>query len=388
MSEAPSEPAWRVWIGYFGAVAPTAASVGLTPLMTTAAMGARHINEAQIGVAFSFDLLANALATIFLSTRIAHLSPRLLGVGGALLMLIGNVGGMIGTSYWPLILFFAIRGAGIGCIANAQSALAARVHSPQRLLGASMAIQMAMIIAAPVIAGRLLDHYGQFGVFGVYAAASLVALPLLLCAPGVRKDRPATAPPQVTLASFVALARSPFVIAGILAFLGLNAMWPFFVQIAALRGIPASHAGDLIAFVTIGAGLVGMTAAALPDRAVTPVTLGAIVLCGAAAACLPLAPTQILLIAALAAMAVTFVFMQNLFVVIGVRLDRTGGLNAGSGGVNALVSAATPALAGALIHTTGSYQSLALFSVIAVIGGFTMMRVAVRGLDAAPLSPA
>ena len=66
---------WRIWVGFFGVVAPSSAGIGLTPLMTTAAMAARDLNEAQIGLAFSFDLFANALVTIWVSQRLAKFSP-------------------------------------------------------------------------------------------------------------------------------------------------------------------------------------------------------------------------------------------------------------------------------------------------------------------------
>ncbi len=383
----PKESNWRIWVGFFGVCAPSSAGIGLTPLMTTAAMAARDLNEAQIGLAFSFDLLANALVTIWVSQRLSKFSPQVLGIVGATLMIAGNALGMYGEEYWPLVLGFAMRGAGIGCLLNAQSALAARVASPQRLVGASMAIQMAMIIAAPVLSGRLIETHGQIGVFGIYAAAAAIALPLIVFAPGVRKD----APPSTIAPSFagvLALIRSPFVIAGILAYMGLNAMWPFFAQVAGERGLEPSQAGDLIAIVTVGAGIIGISSAILPDRLVAPVALIAVAACAIGSGLLPMAPTVPLMIAAFAVMATSFTFMQNLFMTIGVRLDRTGGLNAGSGGVNSLISSSTPTLAGMLIHATGSYASLAIFSLVALVGGVTMLRIAVRDLDRAPLTQA
>jgi MFS family permease len=384
---APPQGNWRVWVGFFGVCAPGSAGIGLTPLMTTAAMAARDLNAAQIGLAFSFDLFANALVTIWISQRLARFSPQALGLVGATLMIAGNCLGMFGEDYWPLVLGFALRGAGIGCLINAQSALAARVASPQRLVGASMAIQMAMIIAAPVLSGRLIETHGQLGVFGVYAAAAAIALPLIAFAPGVRTD----APPSTIAPSFAGLMqliRSPFVIAGVLAYLGLNAMWPFFAQVAGERGLAPSQAGDLIAIVTVGAGIIGIGSAMLPDRLVAPVALAAVASCAIGSGLLPLAPSAPLMIAAFALMATSFTFMQNLFMTIGVRLDRTGGLNAGSGGVNSLISSGTPALAGALIHATNSYASLAIFSLVALVGGVGMLRVASRGLERAPLTQA
>jgi len=151
--------------------------------------------------------------------------------------------------------------------------------------------------------------------------------------------------------------------------------------VAELRGFSSAQTGDLIAAVTVGAGALGVASALVADHWVRRALLGAILVCGLGATLVPLAPSAPLLIAAFALMAGSFVLLQNLFVVVGVRLDRTGGLNAGSGGVNALLSSGVPALAGALAVATGGYAALAPVALIGALIGFVLMRIASRKLN-------
>jgi MFS family permease len=265
------------------------------------------------------EFLCNAITTIWLSSRLAHLSPRVLTLGGLALFFAGNVACSLGGAYWPLVGAFALRGVGIGCLTNASSALAARIASPQRLLGASMPLQMAMIIAGPVIGGRLAPDYGQAGVFGVYAASALIALPMAIwtplsaLAPGGERNLAAEA--RHVAQSVVGLLRAPFVWSGVFSFLGLNAIWPFFAKVAELRGFSSAQTGDLIAVTTVGSGAIGIASALVRDDWVRRALLAAILVCGVSAALVPVAPSAGLLIAAFAVQAVSFVFLQNLYIV-------------------------------------------------------------------------
>src|SRR5262249_32732664 len=128
-------------------------------------------------------------------------------------------------------------------------------------------------------------------------------------------------------------------------------------------------------------GTLGIASAIIPDDWVRRALLTAVLACGTGAALVPIAPTHALLIAAFALMASTFVFLQNLFIVVGVRLDRTVALNAGSGGVHALISAGVPAAAGALAVATGGYGVLAPVAIAGALIGFALLRHASRGMD-------
>jgi hypothetical protein len=66
---------------------------------------------------------------------------------------------------------------------------------------------------------------------------------------------------------------------------------------------------------------------------------------------------------------------------VGVRLDRTGGLNAGSGGVNALLSSGIPAGAGALAVATGGYGVITPVALAGAVIGFLLLRIASRQMD-------
>ncbi len=377
----PPAADWRVWLALFGLWLAPAVTVSVSPLMNSAAMDARGLNEAAIGLARTLETLAGASLTIYLATILGRLSPRRLGGLGIALIFIGNAGAMFGEGFGDLIAARIAAGIGSACMMAAGSALVARVKSPQRVIGALAAPITLVGVTATIAAGALARDQGQAGAFGVVAFCALFALPFWAFA-SPRANAP-DAPRGPGLLAFLSTLRAPYVIASLFCFVGGTATWAFFARMGLRLGLDEAEIGQLIAAVSVGSGILAVIGAAIPDRWAPTIALIAAGVYMLANIGVALSTTLPVYVGSFVFVSMSYVIIQNVFTVVGVRSDRTGGLNAAGNGWSSLANAAAPASAGALIAATGSFAPLSLIVLIVGVLTLVFMGMAIRRL--APL---
>ncbi|GEM_PF-1963355 len=383
MAEQPAQPpAWRLWLSILGLAIPVYATITLSPLMNGAAIDTLHINEFQIGLIRTCEVAINAGLTIWLALRLGRMKPQQLGLIGGVLMLVGNMAVGFGDSVVTLIAGRLAAGAGAALMATAAGATIARMASPHRV-SASLAIPITICsVAAVTIGGRAVEAQGLTGVGLVLSVLCVIGLALSLLAPRTAFAPAAHIPP---LTHMVGLLRNPYVLGSALSFIGSTAVWSFFERKGVSLGLSQSQIGDLIGLSSIAGGILGTLAIFARDAQVRVAAVIAIIVFGIGHAAQALAPTVALYAAGAFVTAATFSYIQSFTGAIGVRLDRTGGLNAAGNGWASFFNAFAPAIGGALIMT-GSFAPIALLCIACMIATTVLMWIAARNLPSAKLT--
>jgi MFS family permease len=373
---------WRLWLALLGLSIPIYATITLSPLMNGAAIDSLNINAFQIGLVRSCEVAVNATLTIWLSLRLGRLKPQTLGLAGGALMLAGNLAVGLGDSVATLVIGRLAAGAGAAFMATAGSATIARLASPHRI-SASLAIPITTCsVLAAVVGGRASEAQGLTGVGLTLAALCVVGLLLATLAPrtAFAKDTPT---PRLT--QMAGLLRNPYVLGSALTFIGSTAVWSFFEHKGVSLGLEKSQIGDLIAMSSVVGGLLGTLALFARDAHVRIAAVLAIIVFGIGQATQAIAPSALILAAAAVATSTMFSFVQTFTMTIGVRLDRTGGLNAAGNGWASFFNAFAPALGGALIMT-GSFAGIAVLCIVCMAATASLMWIAARNLPSAKLA--
>lgn len=372
-------PVWRLWLAILGLGIPVYATITLSPLMNGAAIDTLHINEFQIGLVRTCEVAINATLTIWLALRLGRLKPQYLGIAGGLLMLAGNLAVGFGDSVATLVIGRLAAGAGAAFSATAGSAIIARMASPHRI-SASLAIPVTTTsVLAAIVGGRASEAMGLTGVGLTLSVLCVVGLALALFAPRTpfAKDTPTP-----RMAQMAGLLRNPYVLGSAITFVGSTAVWSFFERKGMSLGLTPSNVGDLIASSSVVGGLLGTLAIFARDAHVRVAAVIAVVVFGIGHATQAIAPNVTAFAAGVFVTATTFSFIAAFTTAIGVRLDRTGGLNAAGNGWASFFNAFAPAIGGALIMT-GSFVGLAALCIACMVGTATLLWIAARNLPSA-----
>lgn len=375
-------PAWRLWLAILGLGIPIYGTITLSPLMNGAAIDTLGINEFQIGLIRTGEVAINAGLTIWLALRLGRMKPQQLGLIGAVMMLAGNLAVGFGDSVATLIAGRIAAGAGAACMATAGSATIARMSSPHRI-SASLAIPITICsVTAVVIGGRAAEAQGLTGVGLVLSVLSVIGLALAVLAPRA-PYAPDAPPPRMT--QMIGLLRNPYVLGSALTFIGSTAVWSFFERKGVSLGLTQSQIGDLIGASSIAGGVLGAFAMLARDAHVRVAAVIALIIFGFGHATQAIAPNVALYAGGAFVTAATFSYIQTFTSAIGVRLDRTGGLNAAGNGWASFFNAFAPAIGGALVMT-GSYAPLALLCLACMVATTALMWIAARNLPSAKLT--
>jgi len=375
-------PAWRLWLAILGLGIPIYATITLSPLMNGAAIDTLGVNELEIGLIRTCEVAINAGLTIWLALRLGRMKPQLLGLAGACLMLTGNLALAFGDSVASLVVGRLAAGAGAAFMATAGSATIARMASPHRI-SASLAIPITICsVTAVVIGGRAVEAQGLTGVGIVLSVLSVIGLLLALLAPR-NAYAPQMDPPRLT--QMVGLLRNPYVLGSALTFIGSTAVWSFFERKGVSLGLTQSQIGDLIGLSSITGGVLGAFAMLARDAHVRVAAVIALVVFGFGHATQAIAPTVAFYAAGAFITAATFSYIQTFTGAIGVRLDRTGGLNAAGNGWASFFNAFAPTIGGALVMT-GSFAGLAVLCLACMVATSVLMWKAAHNLPSAKLT--
>lgn len=375
-------PAWRLWLSILGLGIPIYATITLSPLMNGAAIDTLHLNPREIGFIRSAEVATNATLTIWLALRLGRLKPQSLGLMGAVLMLAGNASVALGDNVAVFIAGRLAAGAGAALMASAGSAIIARMDSPHRI-SASLAIPITICsVAAAVVGGRASEQMGLTGVGAVLSTLCVIGLALAFLAP---RNAYAVSTPTPKLAQMVGLLRNPYVLGSALTFIGSTAVWSFFERKGISLGLTKSNVGDLIALSSVAGGILGALAIFARDAWVRISAVIAVALFALGHSLQALAPAIAFFVAGQFIAATMFSYVQTFTSAIGVRLDRTGGLNAAGNGWASFFNAFAPAIGGILVMA-GSFGALAVLCIVCMIATVTLLWYAARNLPSAKLT--
>lgn len=343
---APAGPArWRLYAALFGLVLPVAVTVTVSPLMNSVAMDVRHIDSVAIGAVRTAEILLNATLALYLSTRLTTIVPRTLGLIGAGLFVLGNLGGIPGHGLADLAVARLAAGAGAACLGAAGAALYGQFASPQRASGMLVAPWTLASVIAALVAGAGAKAHSQTGVFGVLVAVGVIGLFFTAFMPGGRAPAHAAAPALPISRSL----RSPYVLGIGCMFFGSTALWHFFARVGLSHGLDGDQVGKLIAAASVLSGVFGVVAVLVRDRWVRIAMLVSVALYGIMSASVAWSQSALMYTAAYGAQSVFYVLATILMPVVGIRLDRTGATNTAANGVTTFVNALAPIVAGYLV---------------------------------------
>lgn len=375
-------PVWRLWLALLGLAIPIYATITLSPLMNGAAIDTLGINAFEIGLVRTGEVAINATLTIWLALRLGRLKPQMLGLAGGVLMLAGNLAVGLGDSVATLVAGRLAAGAGAAFMATAGSATIARMASPHRI-SASLAIPITTCsVLAAIFGGRASEAQGLTGVGLTLSILCVIGLALAVLAP---RTAYAVNTPTPRFAQMVGLLRNPYVLGSALTFIGSTAVWSFFERKGISLGLTKANIGDLIALSSVVGGLLGTLAIFARDAHVRIAAVIAIVIFSVGHMMQSLAPAVMIFAAGQFVAATMFSFVQTFTGAIGVRLDRTGGLNAAGNGWASFFNAFAPALGGALVMT-GSFAGLAVLCLACMIATGFLIWKAAHNLPSAKLT--
>ncbi len=380
-------PLVRLGIAVLGLTMCSSVTVAVSPFINGALMDQRvldgaQLNDLQAGMIRTAEILTFATLTIFISARIKLFQPRLLGLFGVAMILIGNLAAIPGTGVWDVVAARMCHALGAACAMSAASAFIVRAPHPQRVSGALVIPALMLSMGAVYHAGQMATvGQSQLGAFG--AVGAVAALAIVLVVVFAPKGRSAETD-QPAFSTMLGALKSPYVIGCAVVFFGSTAVWQSFRQIGLSHGYDPSQVSTIIIGAQVGAMLVGASMAFVKADWLRPAVLTALIVYGIATILTPLAPDGILFIAAYAGLSFAYLALTVLIAAVGARLDRTGGLNAAGLGWQALINATAPYVGGAIVTTTGGYTALFVLCLIATVIAVPSFWLATRRLPPPP----
>jgi predicted MFS family arabinose efflux permease len=323
------------------------------------------VSEGLAGFVISCELGVMTLTTLAISPLIHKLNRRSVGIGGASLIVAGNLLAAAGTSSSTLFVARAISGAGSGALMSAATAAAADHRNPDRFFAIVVAAAMLASIGMFLIVPQLVEIHGSRSIFVAMAlVAGLIAFWSIGLPPHSRSvpDPPMlqnSVPEQRALLSMPSL----LLLAAYLLFqVAMNGVYFYFERIGNSLGMTLDGIGRVLA-ISAFASLVGPLAAGLLGTRV-----GRIGPLFVATACNGICVFTMTHTSSVPVFAGAMVFSTMLltfampfFLGLAASLVSGGRLASSARGAAALGSAITPAVSGGILLLGGSYGMIGWF---------------------------
>ena len=333
-------------------------SANSIPVMIGALIDGLAVNEAEVGVLGTVELLAVAFAALAAAPLAGKVSNRRLAVSGCLLAITAQFLSAAVDSLYLLAGLRFIAGAGLGLAYAAAAMAAAATANPDRVLGYSVT---AGLLAIVVLLPGLVSVVAAAGYKGGYVALGALVI-LLVPVMGwldrgkTREAQPGTAPalPRRSLCGLL-LCIALFNI-------GSGAIWSFSERVGVQAGLTAEEAGFIIATSALSGVVGALFAGWLGDRwgRRRPVIL-ALVLAGAGYILLGEAANNAGYIAGVHLYMGTYMFLFPLMIGAGAVMDASGRAATLAAGTISLTFAVGPACGGYIV-TWFSYAAIGWFS--------------------------
>ncbi|MFQ5477392.1 MAG: MFS transporter [Candidatus Binatia bacterium] len=347
------------------------------PVLLGSLMDGLHLDAARAGALGSAELIAVALGSFALSSKIATVSRRAVALSGACVVALGYLLSALATGYGLLLASRILVGAGAGTALAASNATVAASERPDELYAKVVicggTIGALLVASLPVIARPL----GFKGAFAVICLLVVLALPLVKTLPrGVRAGR------ALGRGRFPQRKRALALLAAILlSATSEAALWAFAQRIGLAAEVEPETVG-LVLGLTMLMGLAGAGIAAwLGTRfgRSGPMTLG--LLASAVMRWLVVqasTPAEYLLTQVAWGMA--FFFTLPYLLGAAAALDSLGRWSAAGGAVSTLGYGLGPGIAGLIVARVG-YPALGCFVFTASLAALGLALPAVWAMD-------
>ena len=357
------------FIGMAAAFTAGQAGMVFSPFTVGSMAQIYRINDGTAGLFMSLELAVMALSAIFISVRLNRVSIRGLVLFAWVSMIIGYGQPAVFQSLPALGAARILAGMGTGCllaVANGTAARCDRSATAFSLMAMTYcAVAMVMLILMP----RVIDAWGHEAYFVVLAGLTAVMAPFaLLIGRRVQPVRGSMAQDSNGLSGRRFNAIWIFgLLAFALLFLGLNGLWAYTERIASAGGLTyeqMSVAYPIGSFFSVLAALFGGWAI-LRLGVTRALAIGMVIAIASPFAYLPAGSVAAF---ALATTMMGFGIVASSVVLRYVlsEIDPSGRLAAGSGAVEALVSATGPGLFGLILLAGGNFVIL-IFTASAIV---------------------
>ena len=363
MTEVSTGPAeTRLTIATATCLVVAVSTVALSPLTVGGLIESFAVGEADAGLLITVELTTIGITSIALAPLCGRLSPRLMAVGAALLILVVNALTLRADSFDQLYLWRFMAGVGHGAafaIANASIARSARPTALYSLAWASV-FTVAAVVSVLITANT--DVIAFDSVFRWMTGIIAVGLLLLWLLPArpVPIDQGSFQPGTIGVGTVLAL--------GVALIVGsMMAYYAFVERLAAEIGASPDQAGIVVAIVMITSIIGAAMAAPVASRHRILTPLVAVSVLHALAVLAATINADVLLLGIFAGMeGLTFNFTLPLMFALAAAIDRQGRWAAAMGGVFTIATGCGPIIGGVLVETFG-YVSVGWLNIACVI---------------------
>ncbi|QUD90244.1 hypothetical protein [Phenylobacterium montanum] len=202
--------------------------LGIQPVVLGALQRAGRLSLPAMGQAAMVETLALGAVSAWMAARIPHQRLRLWGLGGALLLALGNGAGLFASGL-AFVLSRALCGVAGGVLVWLATGLITRRQDASRInaifLGSQAVSQGSVAALIPITVGPSLGANSGLWIIG---GAAALALPLLLLVPRQLPELP----PEVRNATSLQLSSMSGLAAIVLMMAGIVGLWVYVEPIA------------------------------------------------------------------------------------------------------------------------------------------------------------
>jgi DHA1 family inner membrane transport protein len=366
---------WKLMFAVTAATGVGYLSADAMPMWLGAVMESLALGPEQAGRVGSAELLAGAVASLFIAPLAARIPRRRIALIACACVAAGYAFSAYASSYVALGLFRVATGFSFGIVVAAGNAAAAGARDPDRIFaGVAFFAGLAASVVL-VLVGYMAESQGPTGIFLLLAGIVLIAMPVLLWLPA------SVAEQEVMPSATTRLSLMPLATLAALFLLSVSGqgLWAFTERIGSAIGLGTERIGWWISL----ANLAGLASAALATWMGTrvgrtvPIAL-AITLSGSAQWTLVNASSETVYVVAQTAWALAFFFWAPFVMGSTAELDRGGRWTVVAGAVTMLGVATGPWIAGQTLERWQNDGLSALLVGCAVTGLLLLLPVMIK----------
>lgn len=341
-------------------------SLVIAPLLVSVIISGLHLSDDSAGLVMSTELMATALISFIIASKIAAFSLRNLALVGSLILIAGCTSSMFASDMNSLYLSRGLMGIGAGFVLASSNACVAAAPDPDRLYAfvvlTTGTTHLLLLSVGPVFS----NLWSYSGVYGMQAGFTILLLPFLFLIPHFPSGNTSSSD-SGTPSSYSRLHALAICVAVLLFFAHNGAVWAFSQEIGRRTGMTDQQIG-LVLGITGFVCLLGAVAAAVLSTRIGRLIplMGGIFTCMVLGVSITLTDNAIVYTICQTFYQAAMFFTVPYLFGLAAKLDRHGRAMALAAGGMPFGSALGPGVAGFLIER-GGYILVASFIVAAII---------------------
>ncbi len=364
----------RILLSSFAAISGVGLlSYAALPFLIGSTMESLVLNEASVGLLYSLEFLAAALASLIVAPKIGKIKRKDLAFVGAFIVILGNLASALWSNYEILLVIRPFTGIGAGLTLACGNATIANAKHPAKIAGMMNVLFAGTIVILMLLLSFVSESWGIQGIYLALAAVTISYLALLIRMPqrSISNDLP-TIPSKTTGKVMFSVAGVAIFVVFFLFTLRDSMAWGFAERIGNVVGYTTSEIGGLLSLQAL-TGLFGpIVAAMIGFKYGTrfPLLFGVIFAGLTTYAIFLSAEAPYLFRISVLVWTAGYFFAISYLTAFAASLDQDGRIVAASGSALVLGVAVGPAFSGYLIsyggYAMGAWATLALVSVMTI----------------------